>query len=192
MALIGVFKQDLDIYLAENKGRTGASKQSTNDIPRISAKSDGVLNPGKMYSFYYYTKDEAFYDSHPLVIGLGESDNGHQLGINLHYMPYEARLPFLTELTVSLQNQIKSLTAGSALGNPSQQKSITNFKWEFLKRAYGKKYNLTYCVRQYRMDRMKNPYVIGYEDWYVGVVNNENQFFGGNINQAQSLYYKNI
>ena len=42
------------------------------------------------------------------------------------------------------------------------------------------------------MDRMKNPYVIGYEDWYVGVVNNENQFFGGNINQAQSLYYKNI
>ena len=24
------------------------------------------------------------------------------------------------------------------------------------------------------------------------LVNNENQFFGGNINQAQSLYYKNI
>jgi hypothetical protein len=42
------------------------------------------------------------------------------------------------------------------------------------------------------MDRMKDPYVIGYENWYVGAVNNENQFYGGNINQAQSLYYKNI
>ena len=192
MALIGVFKEDLDIYLAENKGRTGASKQSVNDIPRIGAKSKGPLQPGRMYCFNYYTTQETFYDTKPLVIGLGESDDGHQLGINLHYMPYEARLPFLTELTVSLQSQIKSLTKGNALGNPSQQKPITNFKWEFLKRAYGKKYNLTYCVRQYRMDRMKNPYVIGYEDWYVGVVNNENQFFGGNINQAQSLYYKNI
>ena len=107
-------------------------------------------------------------------------------------MPYEARLPFLTELTISLQSQIAALTKGSALGNPSLQKPITNFKWKFLKKAYGKKYNLTYCVRQYRMDRMKDPYVIGYEDWYVGAVNNDNQFFGGNINQAQSLYYKNI
>ncbi len=42
------------------------------------------------------------------------------------------------------------------------------------------------------VNKMKNPYVLGYEDWYVGAVNNEDQFFGGNINQAQSLYYKNI
>ena len=143
MALIGQFKEDLDIYLAESKGRNRASKQSQIDIPRIGAKSDGVLNPGQMYSFYYYTKEEAFYDSHPLVIGLGESDNGHQLGINLHYMPYEARIPFLTELTVSLGSQIKGLTKGKALGNPEAQKPITNFRWEFVKQAYGKKYNLT-------------------------------------------------
>ena len=79
MALIGQFKEDLDIYLAESKGRTGASKQSERDIVNAGAKSDGVLNPGQMYSFYYYTKDEPFYDSRPLVLGLGESDNGHQL-----------------------------------------------------------------------------------------------------------------
>ena len=192
MALIGDFKEDLDIYLTDSKGRRGASKQSQIDIPRVSAKSDRVLNPGQMYCFNYYTKDELFYDTKPLVIGLGESDNGHQLGINLHYMPYEARLPFLTELTVSLQSQIKALTKNEAAFNAEMQKPITNFRWEFVKRAYGKKYNLTYCTRQYMIKKMKNPYVLAYEDWYVGAVNNENQFYGGNINQAQALYYKNI
>ena len=39
---------------------------------------------------------------------------------------------------------------------------------------------------------MKDPYVLGYSDWYVGAVNNEDQFFGGNINQAQALYYKTM
>ena len=145
-----------------------------------------------MYCFNYYTKDEPFYDTKPLVIGLGESDNGHQLGINLHYMPYEARVPFLTELAKSLQSQIATQTRGSAFGDPSKQGAITVLKWEFLKQAYGKKYNLTYCTRQYIIQKMKNPYVLGYEDWYVGAVNNENQFYGGNINQAQALYYKNI
>jgi hypothetical protein len=145
-----------------------------------------------MYCFNYYTKDEIFYDTKPLVLGLGESDNGHQLGINLHYMPYEARIPFLTELTSSLASQIKGLTKGYALGNPENQSPITNFRWEFVKQAFGKKYNLTYCTRQYIIKKMKNPYVLGYEDWYVGAVNNENQFYGGNINQAQALYYKNI
>jgi hypothetical protein len=192
MALVGEFTQDLDIYLADYKGRVGASKQSTVDILNISATAKGILNSGQMYSFEYYTTEEIFYDTRPLVIGLGESDNGHQLGINLHYMPYEARIPFMKELTKSLQSQIANLTKGNALGNPSKQAPMGNFKWEFLKRALGKKYNLTYCTRQYRVDRMKNPVVLGYEDWYVGAVNNEDQFYGGNINQAQSLYYKNI
>jgi len=188
MALTGDFKADLDIYLTESKGRTGASKRSTGDIPMMGAKSKGPLEPGKMYCFNYYTTKETFYDTKPLVIGLGESDDGHQLGINLHYMPYEVRIPFLTQLTKTLKNQIES----NKKEDPSKEDPITTFQWKFLKRALGKKYNLTYCVRQYKMDRMKDPYVIGYSDWYVGAVNNEDQFFGGNINQAQSLYYKNI
>mgnify|MGYP003635791715 FL=1 len=188
MALAGDFNADLDIYLTESKGRTGASKRSSNDILVMGAKSKGPLLPGKMYCFNYYTTEEAFYDTKPLVIGLGESDDGHQLGINLHYMPYEARIPFLTELTKTLKNQIES----NKKEDPLLESPITTFKWKFLKQALGKKYNLTYCVRQYKMDRMKNPYVIGYADWYVGAVNNEDEFFGGNINQAQSLYYKNI
>tara|TARA_R100001443_G_C3336116_1_gene173463 strand:- start:29 stop:607 length:579 start_codon:yes stop_codon:yes gene_type:complete len=192
MALIGEFNQDLDIYLTDYKGRVGASKQSSMDLLEISVPGTGILDPGKMYYFEYYTDQETFYDTRPIVIGLGESDNGHQLGLNLHYMPYEARIPFLQELTKSLQSTIATLTKGAALGNPDKQQPITAFQWPYLKRALGKKYNLTYCVRQYMIDKMKNPVVLGYEDWYVGAVNNEDQFFGGNINEAQKLYYKNI
>jgi hypothetical protein len=188
MAIIGEFNADLDIYLTESKGRTGASKRSTSDIVNLGAKSRGPLEAGKMYSFNYYTTEELFYDTNPLVIGLGESGDGHQLGINLHYMPYEARIPFLTQLTKTLKTQIEN----NKKDNPLKELPIPTFQWKFLKRALGKKYNLTYCVRQYRMDRMKDPYVIGYGDWYIGAVNNEDQFFGGNINQAQALYYKNI
>ena len=188
MAIVGDFKADLDIYLTESKGRTGASKRSSTDIPKISASSDGVLNPGKMYCFNYYTTDEMFYDTKPLVIGLGESDDGHQLGINLHYMPYEVRIPFLTQLTSTLKNQIQ----GKIKEDPADEAPIPAFQYKFLKMALGKKFNLTYCIRQYKIDRMKGPYVLGYGDWYVGAVNNEDQFFGGNINQAQALYYKTM
>jgi hypothetical protein len=31
--------------------------------------------------------------------------------------------------------------------------------------------------------------VIGYEDWYIGAVNDENRFHGTTIKRAQSLYY---
>jgi hypothetical protein len=188
MAFIGDFKADLDVYLTESKGRTGASKRSTSDIITQGAKGKGLLEAGKMYSFKYYTTEEHFYDTNPIVIGLGESDDGHQLGINLHYMPYESRIPFLTQLTSTLKSQIQNKVAS----NPANEAPIPMFQWKFLKRALGKKYNLSYCVRQYKIDRMKDPYVIGYNNWYIGAVNNEDQFFGGNINQAQSLYYKNI
>ena len=190
MAFIGEYNEDLKLYLAEYRSRTIASKQSEIDIPVVGARSKGELEPGKMYSFEYYTKDETFYDTKPLVLGLGESDNEHQLGINLHYMPYEARVPFMKEIVKNFMRfpDFKNAVEIDTLN----QAPITTFKWEFLKRALGKKYNLTYCTRQYIMSKMKNPIVIGYEDYYMGTVNNEDNFYGGNINQAQSLYYKNI
>jgi hypothetical protein len=79
----------------------------------------------------------------------------------------------------------------SLLGNhelyPHYLQNDKNFINDFVKKT-----DLNKFKKVYKMDRMKDPYVIGYENWYVGAVNNENQFYGGNINQAQSLYYKNI
>ena len=191
MAFIGEYSEDLKLYLATYRSRSIASRQSAIDIrTEITTKGKGLLEAGKMYSFEYYTTEEIFYDTNPIVIGLGESDNGHQLGINLHYMPYEARLPFMEQIVKAFKRYPDFKNAADI--DVEKQGSITTFTWEYLKRALGTKYNLTYCTRQYMINKMKNPRVFSYADFYIGTVNNEDNFFGGNINQAQSLYYKNI
>ena len=191
MAIIGSFQEDLDIYLVDYKGRSGASKQSDKELNSIGSIAKGLLDNGKMYSFQYFTPDETFYDTYPLVLGLGKSDNGHQLGLNLHYIPYETRIPFVADVFKSFNNVISSSIIKSP-GNAAGQQRLSEFTYDNLKKSLGRKYNITYAIRQYRMDRMRKPRVLGYEDWYIGAVNNQNHFFGGNINEAQALYYKNI
>ena len=104
--IIGTFTDDLDLFLAENRGRTGASKASDQALSNIGIKAKGILDEGKMYSFQYFTPDESFYDTYPIVLGLGKSIDGNQLGLNLHYIPYEARIPFLTDVVKSFKSVI--------------------------------------------------------------------------------------
>jgi len=189
--ILGTFKEDLDLYLTECKGRTGASKKSDGEIFNRGDVAKGILERGKMYVFEYFTTQETFYDTLPIVLGLGKSINDHQLGINLHYIPYEARVPMMEDIVKSFQNVIDS-SLDNQIGKPNMQLTLNEFTYENVKASLGRKYNLTYAVRQYRVDRMRKPRVLGYEDWYIGVVNNENHFYGGNINEAQALYYKNI
>ena len=191
MAIVGSFQIDLDIYLKENKGRSGASKQSDSSLSTIGDKARGDLENGKMYSFEYFTPEETFYDTYPIVLGLGKSIDNHQLGLNLHYIPYEARIPFLSDVYRSFKDTILRET-NTAPGNPNRQSRLNEFTYDNLKQSLGRKYNITYAIRQYRIDRIRKPRVTSYADWYIGAVNNENHFFGGNINDAQALYYKNI
>ena len=53
-------------------------------------------------------------------------------------------------------------------------------------------YNLSYCVRQYRMKQIEKIKVLGYEDWYLGTLNDEDNFSGTNMRMVQNNYYKNI
>ena len=191
MAIVGSFQVDLDIYLKENKGRSGASKQSDSSLSTIGDKARGDLENGKMYSFEYFTPEETFYDTYPIVLGLGKSIDNHQLGLNLHYIPYDARVPFLSDVFKSFKSTISSAINKSP-GNPDAQPRLSEFTYDNLKKSLGRKYNVTYAIRQYRLDRIRKPRMLGYEDWYIGAVNNQNHFFGGNINEAQALYYKNI
>ena len=49
MAIIGSFQEDLDIYLAENKGRSGASKQSDKELKSIGSLAKGTLDNGNVF-----------------------------------------------------------------------------------------------------------------------------------------------
>lgn len=189
--IFGNFKDDLNQYLLENKGQLGASKASTAAILSTGERSKGLLEQGKMYAFRYFTDDETFYDTYPIVIGLGQTTTTtNQLGINLHYIPYEIRIPFMTDIIRSFADIIASQSKYN--GNPNKQLPLKNFTYDAVKQSLGKKYNLNTAIRQYRINRMRNQLALGYESWYVGAVNNNNFFFGGSIAQAQELYYKNI
>lgn len=188
--IFGNFEDDLEQYLIENRGRIGASKASTFALPNSGVPAKGPLEQGRMYSFSYFTPDEEFYDTYPIVIGLGAVHGLNQLGINLHYIPYDVRLPFIQDIIRSFDGIFESQLKFA--GNPAKQTFIRDFTYDAVKQSLGRKYNLKYAIRQYRMDRMKNPRLLGYEDWYLGVVNDDNFFFGGDINQAQALFYKNI
>lgn len=185
----GNFEKDLKSYIKENKGRQKASKRSQIDLYKAGKSFSGILNPGKMYIFNYYTPDEAVYDTNPIVIGLGKSNDGNQLGLNLHYIPYSIRVQLIKKIYISFDSFIKQQIQGRSLGNPTIQKSITQLNWDNLKAAYGNFFNLNYSVRQYRVDRMGAPLVIGFENWYLGVVNDENKFYGTTIQEAQSKFF---
>lgn len=188
--LFGNFNDDLNQYILENKGLLGASKASTKDLLLTGEKSKGLLEKGKMYSFRYFTNDESFYDTSPIVIGLGKIYDTNQLALNLHYIPYSIRISLINDILKSFSeffnNQLKFA------GKPNSQIFNRNFTYEALMLSLGKKYNLSYAIRQYRLDRMKTPITIGYENWYIGVINDDNFFFGGSILEAQKLYYKNF
>ena len=63
--IVGNFEDDINIYLEENKGRSGASKASNIALKNIGFPSKGPLEQGRMYAFRYFTEDETFYDTYP-------------------------------------------------------------------------------------------------------------------------------
>lgn len=192
MEYADTFSEKLKTYLKDNQGKTKASRKSDVDIKSVSTSASGVLQNGKMYAFNYFPKVASFFDSYPIVIGLGRSDYGNQLGLNLHYIPYKFRVSFLEDLTKSLQSFLAQQLKGARVNNPSIQAANTSLTWDNLNSAFKNKYNLKSAVRQYDMTSMSSVRCIGYENWHLGAIHNENYFVGGTIGQAQSLYYKNI
>jgi hypothetical protein len=191
------FSQIMKEYIKESGGRTKASGDSFGDIQKLlkdgeATSSNGRLEKGMMYVFRYFTPSEPMWDSYPVVIGLGRSDDGHQLGINLHYIPYLTRVAFVQNFLDSYKGSIRESTIGTKALTASKQSPINTVSYEQIKHAFGSKYNITYAVRQYMLKRMRKPIQLSYEKWHLGVVNDENYFIGTNINEAQSQFFANI
>ncbi len=189
------FEEQMNAYIKEQGGRVNASKQSLTVMEDMKKAGEmvgfnGRLEKGMMYTFRYFTPTEPMYDTWPMVIGLGMSDNGHQLGINLHYIPYLDRVQFVKEFLISYQGSIHEQTIGKKANNAVMQGPLDMVDYKQIKAAFGRKYNITYAVRQYTMKRMREPYRISYENWHVAVSNDENYFMGTNINEAQANYLK--
>lgn len=184
------FKESVDVYVKSNGGTSAASKASQSQLSYLGDSYLGRFNFGKMYVFNYFTQKEKYYDTHPIVLGLGPSDNKNELGLNLHYMPYKIRIEFLSRIWSSYSSSINGQISGKNVPKAKFQSPLSGFTWENLKSAYGVHINLGHCVHQYKMDKIRNMRVLGYEDWYIAATNDENRFHGKSIGEAQALYYK--
>jgi hypothetical protein len=189
--IINDFNKTLSKYISDNKGPILASKQSHIDIHRESLVSTGKFKSGKMYSFRYFTPDDPMYDTSPIIISLGSPQAGYELGINLHYIPYNIRVNFVSMIIKSYSSFFTRQISGNIIKNPRLQPGLSGFNYDSLKGAFGGN-KLKNAVHLYKLERIRTPLIIGFENWHLGVVNNENLFFGTTINEAQALYYKNI
>jgi hypothetical protein len=189
---INDFNKTLDAYVKDNKGLSQASKQSEKDISDQGLRSVGRFKEGKMYSFRYFTPDEPKYDTSPLIISLGSPRTGYQLGLNLHYLPYNVRVDFVSTIIKSYTSFFTRQISGNIIKNPRLQPGLSGFNYNSLNEALGARYNFKHAIHLYKLQRIHSPLILGFENWHLGVVNNENYFFGTNINEAQALYYKNI
>jgi len=181
--------KEIETYVKQNRDRRRASRASQSQLSLVSDRARGRFDLGKMYTFRYFTTDEPWYDTQPIVLGLGPGPAGNQLGLNLHYIPYRIRKTILSQIWRSFSATIQRQLNGPNLGKPGNQAPLIGFTWPNLKQAYGGQFNLEHCVKQYRLDRMSDVRLFGYESWYIAATNDENRFHGITIGQAQALYF---
>lgn len=183
------FEHNLKSYLINNFNPGIASRKAEGEIWSAGSSKGALFEKGKMYVMVYMTPDEPFYDQMPVVLSMGTVDSTHMIGLNLHYITYQRRVGVIKEFN-AIFNSIIEKSIEKSPEVPEKQKSINSFSYNFAIGTFIKKYGLEKCIHMYRVDRIKRIVCLPYEKWHLGVVHNENHFFGGTIADAQGVILK--
>lgn len=118
-------------------------------------KKTSMPEIGSMFLFAYDPKTKAtlpFYDMYPLVIPI-EFDNNGFLGLNLHYLPPNARVTFLNSLTTVSNNDKYDKT------------TKLNLSYKILKN-YSRFGGYEVCVKRYLYGHVRSSFhSINPADW---------------------------
>ena len=161
MAELSEFEKEIS---AASKNLTAASKDSMNWFkdqlnemskkPRLKPVSS-LPEIGKMYLYTYdakYKDKLPFFDVFPLTIPVEYTNSGF-LGLNLHYLPPNARASLLNSLT-SLSNN-----------NKYDDSTKLVISYEMLK-GYSKYSGYETCLKRYLFGHVKSQfYYISPSDW---------------------------
>lgn len=116
--------------------------------------------PGNMYLFLYDPKHKdtlPYYDTVPLVIPFRTVPGGF-LGINLHYLPYGARLQILDQLGKLVTNT--KITENTKI----------RLSWQIIENS-SKLDPVKTCVKHYLSSQMRSSLLkINYTDWKTAVM----------------------
>jgi hypothetical protein len=135
-----------------------------------STKAKGQVVPGSLYMFMYdpKMKDELpYYDKFPLVFPYKKVPGGF-MGLNMHYLPYQARvvllqrlMDFATDATLTDNTRLKlswKLISG-----------VSQFKWAEA------------CVKHYLNSHVRSTFrKIDAPDWTTAMLLPVEQFVGAN------------
>ncbi|MBR4590500.1 MAG: hypothetical protein IKO36_07585 [Bacteroidaceae bacterium] len=184
MSKENTIEANLYSYVRNNFNNKIASRKAEAEIFSHGTAKGPYFERGKMYVFLYQTPDEPFYDQMPVILSLGWIDSTHALGLNLHYIDYYNRLKLCKMFIKIFLSQIEK-NIEKYYGKFNKQSQLINFTYDSLSDTFIKKLGLQNAVHCYRIDRIKRINCLSYEEWHLGIVHNENHFYGGTISDAQ-------
>lgn len=177
--------QQASDYVMEWYEETLADKDST----YIETFSDGELTQGKMFKFRYdpKTKDRlAYWDRSPLVISLGKSPSGLELGVNLNFLPKEVKYWMVGEIFRYYEGDIIASAAGKQWRRAYEQKQVP-ITYDLIAKNL-KEWGLDFALRQYYMGQMFELSVVCYEEWIRMVMVNWDDYDQVDESQLIKLY----
>jgi hypothetical protein len=159
----------------------------------LEQKYRGLLIQGHVFAFAYedpLTKDKLeYYDTTPLVLSFGiyfaNTGNMIEYGINLHYLPRDVRVEFLTDIF----NEFKRRYKGQMYSD--KPRAINELTWQELKK-YITKYGIDFAVRSYIPERRRHTIIVRYEDWGKIINMPSSKFVGTNDRQIERFYKQHL
>ena len=156
--------------------------------------SSVVLYPGCFYILKYKSKTDKRYNSRPVIISLGLSNEepNSYLCIDLCVMPLKVRLKFIDTYFKWYNDQIcDNINRCPDIDSVHKQNKIKNFNYDIICRA-AESFYIKNAIKKYKVENVVSIYALPFSKVYkvIGKYCDENYFVNGNIVEAQSYFLK--
>lgn len=172
-----------------------ASMEAYNQLNANGVACDGALQNGRLYVLDYfddvYRKKKKLYDTHPIVLGLGQSTKNHEVsyGINLHVMPPDIRTQFINDVYTTFKKHIE---INIREYDADSQHYIPQFTFKNVFDAFEKVYHISKTIISCDITFMESVKVLNFFDWCWAAFENEDFFDNGSLFDVQKAYLKSF
>ena len=165
------------------------------DIKNDAKKSSStILYPGRFYILNYKSKTDKRYNSRPVIISLGlsENDPNSYLCIDLCVMPLKIRIKFIETYFKWYMDKIwDNINRYPDVDLADKQIAIKNFNYDIICKA-AESFYIKNAIKRYKIENVITIYSLPFSKVYrlIGKFCDENYFVNGNIKEAQEHFLK--
>ena len=131
-------------------------------------KTTEKFKRGKIYMFKYREPKSIAkiktWDASPVVLSMGQDEHGHDIGINLNFLPNTLREKVLDKIMESYASQIKNAMRGRNKADAKSQQNINSINYKNLSRTLSR-LGFNHSIRTYINNRKSEQYVLSYDAW---------------------------